>query len=443
MPVKTPDFITKLIELEPQLDNYSRKSYIDHNSRWYYRETLDFLNHMCPKTVRILDLGCGYGTLGLDLHRRGWTEYYGVDKTKDKIDVGRKLYIEYGVSPQHLILQDLRNFEGMWDAIISMEVLYELHSADLQLILFRIREHLKPNGIAIFSLLEWEEEAKPHRTYQKPFETFQMLEKAGLEIIGYVPTPMKNPTHKNHLYVVRIGDVTLRRKLLVTVDGDGFWKFGEEFNEKVLKVYPFKFTASLQVNHLTYNDSRHETALETLSDPKVEVACHSWDHPKDWTEADATHEIDNAVDYMNCFMAENGVEKEVRGFLWTGDCNPTEEDLRHTDDLGLYNLNGKGWEEKPYLKIGERNWYLQRGFHDTWWQNRGQGDPWDEMAINFFLTHPERPIHLYVHYTCVRADRWPSTKRIFDWVLEQFERGRLESVWGSEYIASVKEDYGL
>ncbi len=50
---------------------------------------VDFLSHLCPPSARLLDVGCGPGTLGLDLAERGM-QVTGVDASQEMLSEGRR-----------------------------------------------------------------------------------------------------------------------------------------------------------------------------------------------------------------------------------------------------------------------------------------------------------------------------------------------------------------
>jgi 2-polyprenyl-3-methyl-5-hydroxy-6-metoxy-1,4-benzoquinol methylase len=51
-----------------------------------------FLKFNIPKSKKILDLGCNYGSLIFNLYKRGYKNVYGIDINKKSINVGKKQY---------------------------------------------------------------------------------------------------------------------------------------------------------------------------------------------------------------------------------------------------------------------------------------------------------------------------------------------------------------
>jgi 2-polyprenyl-3-methyl-5-hydroxy-6-metoxy-1,4-benzoquinol methylase len=75
-----PNFIERLEELDPDAPPYFKGAYSSNPHRWYYRALIKALDAGgIDKEARILDLGCGYGTIGLELAELGYSNYYGVD----------------------------------------------------------------------------------------------------------------------------------------------------------------------------------------------------------------------------------------------------------------------------------------------------------------------------------------------------------------------------
>jgi len=433
-----PEFMKRLSELT-ELTTFHKRAYLSHPSRWYWRLTTNFLVENVKKEARILDLGCGYGTLGIELKKLGFTNYWGVDSSPEKVKVAKQLYGEFGFDPERINVGNLRKLHGKWDAIICLEVLYDVERRHVEYLLENVKSNLNKGGFLIFTEFVKEGKTKPNRTYLAIDEVKKLLERGRLTP---VKTVERHAFNLNVWYAAVKKNKPKRRPLIVSVDGDWFPFYAYDFYNKVIREYPFKFTASIVWEHLE-DSSRHGIAADTLSDPKVEVASHSYTHPKDWTEADLDKEIRQSVENLNAFLKAKNIDKRVKGFLWTGNCNPTAEAIAMTDRMGLYNFNGKCKEKKPFLNIGGRIQYLQRGFHDTWWRNKIKKGNYDREAIEYFESHPERPVHIYLHYHAVNQDHWPSVKKILDWASFKVEEGELESIWVSEYIKTVKKEHEI
>jgi len=432
-----PGYIRRLLELADfDVTDYHRRAYLSHPARWYWRWTADFLRRHVPRDALILDAGCGYATFGIELSRMGFKGYHGIDTDRRRIAVARKLYEELGLDPDRLKVGDVRSIEGRWDVIIMLEVLYSLREADARLLLRGIGGNLKPGGHLIFTEFVKEAEPKPWRTYMSEGTVRGLLTAGGLEP---VEVRTRRAANVNVWYAARRGRPSPRRLLLVTVDGDWLRPYAYDFYEKIITRYPFKFTASVIWKDME-DSAIHGAAADILSDPKVEVASHSYTHPTDWSKANPEKEVRRSVENINAFLKAKNIRKKVRGILWTGRCNPTEEAIAIADSMGLYNFNGKCRKREPCITVGERTQYLQRGFHDTWWRNKVQQGRYDQQAIEYFKVHGERPVHIYLHYHAVAPEHWPSVKAILDWAKKKVEQGELEPIWVSEWIEMVKEE---
>ncbi|MFI1622477.1 class I SAM-dependent methyltransferase [Streptomyces lydicus] len=72
------------------------KSYVEFRRR-HAPTVVDYLAHLGPSSARVLDLGCGPGTLALDLAERGM-RITGVDASQEMLDEGRTWAMQRGVS---------------------------------------------------------------------------------------------------------------------------------------------------------------------------------------------------------------------------------------------------------------------------------------------------------------------------------------------------------
>ena len=105
-----------------------------------------------PRSVKILDIACGIGNVGLRLARRGYT-VVAVDAVRHLIAIAREKHHSSGSAPNlsfhHLdIARDELPGAGTFDVLVSMHTLY--WHPDPAALLAASRRALKPGGYAIF-----------------------------------------------------------------------------------------------------------------------------------------------------------------------------------------------------------------------------------------------------------------------------------------------------
>ena len=104
----------------------------------------------------VLDLGCGTGSLTLELCRRGY-DMIGVDSSPEMLSVARNAGEEQGLSERLLWLcQDMRSFElyGTVEATVScLDCINHLTSPkDVEKCFSLVHNYLVPNGLFIFDV---------------------------------------------------------------------------------------------------------------------------------------------------------------------------------------------------------------------------------------------------------------------------------------------------
>ncbi|MCP4446445.1 MAG: hypothetical protein GY811_14030 [Myxococcales bacterium] len=159
-----------------------------------------------------------------------------------------------------------------------------------------------------------------------------------------------------------------RRIFYMHIDGDGLGmiteldyktRCGEIVRRDVLTRYDLPVTASAVIGRVappphgkgTNVDVNVARAIFALDN--VEIGSHGYAHPMDWRagekselsvndlpdyELSGESEVAGTVAYINEHLAPPG--KQCRIMLWTGWCNPSEEQLKVTYAAGVRNLNG-------------------------------------------------------------------------------------------------------
>ena len=127
-----------------------------------YSEWADFIEKIIEKHYRqgkpelVLDLGCGTGSMTLELAGRGY-DMTGVDYSAEMLDIARQRAIDAGLSDKMLwLMQDMREFElyGTVDvAVCCLDGINHLiGSGDLDKTLDLVHNYLIPNGLFIFDI---------------------------------------------------------------------------------------------------------------------------------------------------------------------------------------------------------------------------------------------------------------------------------------------------
>jgi SAM-dependent methyltransferase len=119
-----------------------------------------------PRSVRVLDIACGIGNVGLRLARAGYT-VVGVDAVRHLVAIAREKHHASGgpnLTFHHLDLaRDPLPGAGTFDVLVSMHTLY--WHPDPEGLLAACRRALKPGGCAIF--LTYGRPARIVQTFQE------------------------------------------------------------------------------------------------------------------------------------------------------------------------------------------------------------------------------------------------------------------------------------
>ncbi|MBL4634200.1 MAG: hypothetical protein JKY56_10020 [Kofleriaceae bacterium] len=197
----------------------------------------------------------------------------------------------------------------------------------------------------------------------------------------------------------------------------------------------------------------------------VEIGSHGYAHPMDWRAGEKAElsvpdlpdyvlsgesEISGTVDFINKNLSPPG--KECRVMLWTGWCNPSEEQLTSAYTSGVRNLNGGdprmdshypsyAHMSPPVHQVGK---YLQ--FLTSASNEYILTDDWTPPYYRFQNVvqtfentgSPKRvvPVNIYIHYYIAR--NYPGLQGLrttLKWVLDH----PLAPVFVSEYVDVVRD----
>jgi len=102
------------------------------------------------KEQRILEIGCGCGSLLLTLRDRGYTQCHGIDQDEALVRHGREILgMDIALGSW---LKYLESSESIYDVIIALDVLEHFPREELHSLLLVIRAHLAPAGRVILRM---------------------------------------------------------------------------------------------------------------------------------------------------------------------------------------------------------------------------------------------------------------------------------------------------
>lgn len=127
-----------------------------------YVEWADFIEKIISRNFKgeradlVLDLGCGTGSMTLELARRGY-DMTGVDYSCEMLDIARSRAVDEGLSERMLWLcQDMTEFELYGTVDVTVSCLDSLNhltkSGDLERCFKLVHNYLNPDGLFIFDI---------------------------------------------------------------------------------------------------------------------------------------------------------------------------------------------------------------------------------------------------------------------------------------------------
>jgi cyclopropane-fatty-acyl-phospholipid synthase len=135
---------------------------------------------------RVLEIGCGWGTLAATLAKRCGVEVVGLTLSTEQLRFAQARAEQWGVSGQvDLRLQDYRDVEGRFDRIVSIEMIEAVGEAYWPVYFSTLRDRLKPDGVAVLQAITIDE---PHfERYRANPDFIQRCIFPG----GMLPTPTR------------------------------------------------------------------------------------------------------------------------------------------------------------------------------------------------------------------------------------------------------------
>lgn len=108
---------------------------------------------------RVLEIGCGWGTLAATLAKRCGVEVVGVTLSTEQLRFAQARAEQWGVADRvDLRLQDYRDVEGRFDRIVSIEMIEAVGEAYWPVYFSTLRDRLKPGGLAVLQAITIDEQ---------------------------------------------------------------------------------------------------------------------------------------------------------------------------------------------------------------------------------------------------------------------------------------------
>lgn len=100
--------------------------------------------------LKVLDIGCGWGGLGLDLASRFGAEVTGVTLSQEQLAVAQRRAVGAGLQDQaRFRLTDYRDVEGPFDRIVSVGMFEHVGAPNFRAFFQQVSRLLKDDGVAV------------------------------------------------------------------------------------------------------------------------------------------------------------------------------------------------------------------------------------------------------------------------------------------------------
>jgi len=166
------------------------------DQRHYRREIIPLLP--IDKSSRMLDIGCGYGSLLLQLKELGYANISGVDLSSDQVKTGRELGapVEQADLNEHLLANP-----NAYDVIIGIDIIEHFDKTSLIALLENVQGALKDGGCVIFRTPNCDAPFGStycygdftHETFLNFFSAEQVFMTMGFQQIKILPSYIETP----------------------------------------------------------------------------------------------------------------------------------------------------------------------------------------------------------------------------------------------------------
>jgi 2-polyprenyl-3-methyl-5-hydroxy-6-metoxy-1,4-benzoquinol methylase len=122
------------------------KKGFDQQVRYFKKEMLPIIPS--DKSIQILDLGCGTGSLVATLKSDGYNNVLGIDISKDQIEVAAQMGVTDTVNGD--LLEHLAQHQGKYDLITGIDIIEHFSKDELVELLKLVKTALKLGGKTLF-----------------------------------------------------------------------------------------------------------------------------------------------------------------------------------------------------------------------------------------------------------------------------------------------------
>lgn len=118
----------------------------DQQVYYFSREIIPLLP--TDKHVKILEIGCGNGSLIKAMLNEGYKDITGIDLSEEQVDIARKM----GISQANCATagEFLKGKSGVYDVVLAIDVIEHFTKTELVEFLVMIQSALKPGGSVVF-----------------------------------------------------------------------------------------------------------------------------------------------------------------------------------------------------------------------------------------------------------------------------------------------------
>jgi 2-polyprenyl-3-methyl-5-hydroxy-6-metoxy-1,4-benzoquinol methylase len=151
--VRGADYRTRLYEryvtIQLKTDSAQLRALLNAGSP--YQEKLVRKFFPADRSISILDIGCGYGSLLHTLKKLGYTNISGLDGSREQVEVAHQLGLDC-VRYCDLSEELAETGDSSWDVITAIDVLEHFSKDEILVLLDNIHRVLKPGGSLILHL---------------------------------------------------------------------------------------------------------------------------------------------------------------------------------------------------------------------------------------------------------------------------------------------------